>query len=69
MITRRESILGGLLTLVWGTAGCSCGAHADVLDDNEGCTLEGKEVELAFAASTPAQTFANDEKLLTSCGD
>lgn len=71
MLNRRESVFGGLLTIMWGAAGCSCAAHADGYEEGStGCMLEDDEAVLVFARSTPAQIFATgEEKPIKSSGD
>ena len=69
MIERREIVLGGLLTIMWTATGC-CQALAEDEGEPVSCVLDDDEATIAFARSTPAQTFGSeDEKLLTSSGD
>lgn len=68
MIERREVVLGGLLTIMWGT-GCSCSASAYEDGGPAGCTLEGEEAKAIFASGTLVDALSNDQKLIRSSGD
>src|ERR1700761_2311465 len=66
MLTRRETILGGVLTLVWG--GCAC-AQAERAH-GEGCMLDPQQAEAFLATATEPQAFDKEnEKLISSTGD
>ena len=69
MLTRRESLLGGLLTLIYGATGCACGAHADS-DLEGGCVVDDEQAEFLFARGTPAQSvLRGTQKMIKSSGD
>jgi hypothetical protein len=69
MLTRRETILGGALTLLW--CNCGCGAHAQpVRPRGEGCTLDPQQAEAFLATATEPQAFDHgNEKLIASTGN
>lgn len=58
MITRREFLLGGLVTMLWSAAPCGCALadDSDPLANHAGCVLEGQIAEYALNLSTPPQT-------------
>jgi hypothetical protein len=68
MLTRRETLIGGALTLVWGTdpgrAKDRRGRHGF------GCVLEEDEAELFLATATAHQAFqTGDEDIIASTGN
>ena len=56
MLTRRETILGGALTLLWG--GCTC-AKADTRNSSFGCMLEPHQAEPLLASAAEPQSFSD----------
>jgi len=67
MLTRREAVLGGALTLIWGT--CAC-AQSSERPHGEGCMLDPKQAEPFLATATEPQLFDKaDEKLISSTGN
>ena len=67
MLTRREIILGGALTLIWGN--CAC-AQTGARPHGFGCTLEPEEAEAFFATATEPEMFDNaHETLISSTGN
>jgi hypothetical protein len=70
MITRRETALGGLLTIVCCSIGCSCRAHAASRQRTFGCLLPDDEANRLLATSTEQQMFVTgNEPILASSGD
>ena len=69
LLTRRETILGGALTLLW--CNCGCGAHAQAMRPRgEGCTLDPQQAEAFLATATEPQAFDHgNEKLIASTGN
>jgi hypothetical protein len=66
MLTRRETILGGALTLFY--CGCAC-AQAE-RPHGEGCTLEPEQAEAFLSTATAPQLFDHgNEPLISSTGD
>jgi hypothetical protein len=67
MLTRREAILGGALTLIWRNCACAqSGARARGF----GCMLEPQQAEPFLATATEPQAFDSaNEKLIASTGD
>lgn len=67
MLDRRETVFGGLFTIIWSSGTC---CHASGDDDDVGCVLDDHEATIAFTRSTPAQTIQSEgEKLIASSGD
>jgi hypothetical protein len=67
MLTRRETILGGALTLIWGN--CAC-AQASARPHGFGCTLEPQQAAPFLATATEPQAFDNpQEKLISGTGN
>src|SRR5215813_11654103 len=67
MLTRREAVLGGALTLLWGK--CAC-AQSAARARGQGCTLEPAQAEPFLATATEPQTFDKaNEKLIASTGN
>jgi hypothetical protein len=70
MITRRDSVLGGLLTIVWSAEPCLCRAQEPPVMHNAGCMLDDDEAEQLFAVSTEPQLFfTGKEELIAKSGD
>lgn len=68
MITRRDSVLGGLLTIVW--AATPCRAHGPEAGQSAGCMLDDDEAERLFAVSTEPRVFLpGSEPLILQSGD
>jgi hypothetical protein len=68
MLTRRETVLGGALTLVWCT--CACAQDRPRGRHGFGCMLDPEEAEPFLATATEAQYFDKPhEQLITSTGD
>jgi hypothetical protein len=67
MLTRRETVLGGALTLIWGH--CAC-AQSGPRPHGFGCTLEPQQAEPFLATATEPQAFDNaHETLIASTGN
>jgi hypothetical protein len=67
MLTRRETLLAGALTLLWG--GCAC-AQAGARPRGFGCTLDPKQAQPFLATATEPQAFDGaQEKLVASTGN
>jgi hypothetical protein len=70
MHTRRETVLGGLLTILWGATDC---AHAQVDPKTMTpipCMLDPDEAEPILAVSTQQQAFVTGkEKIIASSGN
>jgi Putative neutral zinc metallopeptidase len=70
MITRRDSVLGGLLTMVWTAGPCLCRAQEPQAMHNAGCTLDDDEAERLFTVSTEPQLFfTGNEEPIAKSGD
>lgn len=66
MLTRRETILGGALTLL----SCRCACADAERPHGEGCTLEPAQAEAFLATATEPQAFDHgNEPLISSTGD
>jgi hypothetical protein len=67
MLTRREAILGGALTLLWGR--CACAQHAG-RPESFGCTIEPQQADSVLARATePVASDSAQEHLISSSGD
>jgi hypothetical protein len=70
MITRRETVLRGLLTIGWSAVPCLCHAQSAGPRSSFGCMLVGDEARRLLAASTGHQLFANGNKeIVVKSGD
>jgi hypothetical protein len=70
MITRREVLLGGALTIIWGVDASPCLAEAVRARHTFGCMLADYEAEQFLATSTQHQMFASgNERIVASSGD
>jgi hypothetical protein len=70
MITRREALSGGLLTIVWSGVSCACHAQPARIRHSVGCVLADDEVEQFLSTSTGQQTFTTgNEPIIASSGD
>ena len=70
MITRRETILGGLLTIAWGSRTSMCAAQATRIRRTAGCMLDDDEAEQFLATSTAQQLYSTgNEPIVASSGD
>jgi hypothetical protein len=69
MLTRREVVLGGALTLISG--GCACAQTGLRGRHSFGCMLDPAEAEPFLATATEPQAFdsATPEKIITSTGN
>jgi hypothetical protein len=68
MITRRDSVLGGLLTIVWGATPCR--ARGPEAGQGGGCMLDDDEAERLFAVGTEPRVFRPDsEPLILQSGN
>ncbi len=69
MITRRETILGGALTLM--TGGCACAQTRPARPHGFGCVLEPAQAEAFLATATEPQAVDGPETatLFTSSGN
>jgi hypothetical protein len=66
MLTRREAILGGALTLL----SCHCACAQAARPHGEGCTLDPEQAEAFLATATEPQAFDHgNEKLIASTGN
>lgn len=67
MLTRRETVLGGALTLLWGSCACAQGRPRG---HGFGCTLEPRDADAFLATATQPQLFDKaEEKLIASTGN
>jgi hypothetical protein len=70
MLTRRESILGGALTLFYCGCACAQDAHQSERPHGEGCVLEPAQAEPYLATATEPVAFDHgNEPLISSTGD
>ena len=70
MLTRREAVLGGLLTIVWGSSNCACEERPRRVRSRTGCALGPDEAEQFLATATAQQTFATgNETIIASSGN
>jgi hypothetical protein len=69
MITRRETILGGLLTIAWGSASSTCGAQTARIKRSVGCVLDDDEAEQFLAISTVQLYSTGNKPVLAGSGD
>src|SRR4051812_38781144 len=70
MITRRETVLGGLLTIGWVAAPCLCEAQMPTIGHSFGCMLSDDEAETFFSKSTAHQlVVSGDEQMIAKSGD
>jgi hypothetical protein len=70
MITRRETILGGLLTIAWGSTRSACSAQTARTKRSVGCMLDDDEAEQFLANSSAQQLYSTgNEAVLASSGD
>jgi hypothetical protein len=70
MITRRETILGGLLTIVCCSASSTCGAQTARVRRTVGCMLDDDEAEQFLATSTAQQLYiTGNEPIIAGSGD
>lgn len=68
-IWRREVVLSGGLTLLWGT-GCPCSVHAQNHQPSRGCLLSEEGAKSLLRRSAGAQLFATgNEPPVQSSGD
>jgi putative neutral zinc metallopeptidase len=69
--TRRETIVGGALVFVWGSAlSGECEAQSRRHDAALGCTLPSDEVEQFFSTATEARLYVSgDEPMIPKSGD
>ena len=74
MLTRREVVLGGALTLLFGT-GCSCGADAAGAasartPSTYGCCLAAGDVDAVYAHGTDTRLYiTGNEPMIPRSGD
>ena len=57
MLKRREAILGGLLTIIWGATSCNCSAQARRVRTGVGCMLDTDEADQFLKTATAQQTY------------
>ena len=70
MPTRREAVLGGLLTLVWSCGHSACAEPARRVRQGLGCVLEAEQAEQVFArAGVQQQIITGREPMITSSGN
>jgi predicted metalloprotease len=68
MLTRRETILGGALTLIWGN--CACAQAGAASPHGFGCMLEPEQAApLLASAAEPVASDQTFEKLFSSSGN
>jgi hypothetical protein len=68
MLTRRETVLGGALTLIWGS--CACAQTQPRGRHGFGCMLDAQDAEPFLATATEPQIFDKaQEKLIRSTGN
>jgi hypothetical protein len=68
MLTRREAVLGGALTIVWGA--CPCRAKALRGRHGAGCVLQKDEAEPFLATATAQQGYrTGKETIIASTGN
>lgn len=69
MWTRRDVVVGGTLSILWGGLPCACGA-AERHDRNYGCTLKDDEVQTFFASATDTGLYINgSEPMIPKSGN
>jgi len=66
MITRRDLVVGGALTILWSAAGCPCLADAARSRGSFGCMLDGDEAERFLAISSEHQMYAHGEETIVA---
>lgn len=70
MWTRRETLLGGLLTIVWCSGSHTCAAQTGRVRVGLGCVLEADEAEQVFARATQQQAYiTGQEPIIASSGN
>ena len=70
MITRRDAVSAGLLTIAWSSVSCSCHAQPARIRHTVGCLLADDEAERFLATSTGRQSFGTgNEPIIASSGD
>jgi hypothetical protein len=70
MPTRRETVLGGLLTIVLGCGHSACAASAQRVRQGLGCVLEADEAEQVLARATQQQMYVTgQEPIIASSGN
>src|SRR5262249_50765600 len=73
MMFRREVVLGGSLTLLWGAA-CSCPAHAQLLRKGHqayrGCLLTDQELDIYYEPKEQMRMYlTGNEPIISKSGD
>jgi hypothetical protein len=71
MLTRREVVLGGALTLLWGSCACAQAEPGLRGRHSFGCTLDPAEAEPFLSTATEPQAFDSmtSPKIITSTGN
>ncbi len=71
MLTRREMVLEGLLTIVWSGVSCGCLAAKGIRGRHGfGCMLDDDEAEPFLATATAQQTYrTGKEEIIASTGN
>jgi len=70
MITRRDTVLGGLLTVSWGFVPCNCAAQELRTRHSFGCMLAADEADQFLKKSTEQQLFlTGKEEIIAKSGD
>src|SRR4051812_45967193 len=69
MATRREVLVGGLLTIIWGGATCPTYPAAAQNLRSGGCMLDDDEADLLLAKSTKPQAVHGNETIIATSGD
>lgn len=68
MLTRRETVLGGALTLMWGS--CACAQTQPRGRHGFGCTLDPQDADAFLSTATEQQFFDKAEvKMIASSGN
>jgi hypothetical protein len=70
MLTRRETVLGGALTIVFsGASVCACATRAGA-PNSRGCRLAKADLDAIFPAGTETRTYVTgDEQIILNSGD
>lgn len=68
MWTRRETLVGGTLTLLFGARNCAC-ANAVTAPHSTGCVLADADFNLIYPDGTPTTPIHGDEPIIYKSGD
>lgn len=64
MITKRDVLLGGLLTIVWCSGHHTCAAQTARVRVGLGCVLEADQAEQVFARADESQAYLTGQETL-----